>query len=141
MPDALSTTIDQFRVEVMMNLATGNFPLDIVDVNGQSPVVAVLDREPLAVLIRRVANTGGYANVFAKGVNVRQVSVLRSESALFEAHADDMTGEAPSGAVTVGAFLDYVSTQKNGVRIPAILPTPSVSATVRDAREIEFQPA
>lgn len=139
MGDVNMTAIEEFRVEVLMNLATGDFPLDIVDERGEMPVVVALDEEPLEVLMRRVANTGGYANVFAKGEHaIRQASVLRRESALYEADADDMTVEAPAGHVTVGAFLDYVRTQEHGVNIPAILPAQAIPATVRDAREVEF---
>jgi hypothetical protein len=129
--------LDRFRVAVMMNLATSDLRLDIVDEHGETPVVVALDDESLATLMRRVANTGGYANVFARGAHVRQVSVLRAESALFESVADDMTAEAPSGAVTVGAFLDYVETQKNGVNIPAVIPS-AMSATVRNPRDVVF---
>lgn len=130
--------IDAFRVEVMMNLATSDIRLDIVDDRGEVPVVVALDDEPLSVLMRRIANTGGFANVFARGPHVRQVSFVRAESSLFEKDADDMVAdEAPSGAVTVGAFLDYVETQSDGVNIPAVLPS-AMGATVRDARDVVF---
>ena len=49
-----------------------------------------------------------------------------------------MTIEAPSGDVTVGAFLDYVGTQSHGVSIPAVLPMGNTPAMVKNPREVEF---
>ncbi len=125
------SAIEEFRLDVMTNVATGALKLDVVDTVGRTPVVVALDEEQLATLMLRVANIGGYANVFSRGPGgVRQVSVIRAESSLYERDADDMTTDMPSGAVTIGAFLDYVaqknctaSSKRGGSDIPAILGT------------------
>ncbi|MDX2377886.1 hypothetical protein M4I32_13875 [Microbacterium sp. LRZ72] len=130
--------VEDFRLEVMMNLANGDIDLDVVDAAGRRPVIVALDDEHLATLIRRIENVGGYANVFARGTHVRQVSVIRSESALFENEADDLSVEAPAGTVSVGAFLDYVSIQAHGVKVPAVLRADEPGATARHARDVAF---
>lgn len=132
------SAIEEFRLDVMTNVATGALKLDVVDAEGRTPVVVALDEEQLATLMLRVANIGGYANVFSRGTSgVRQVSVIRAESSLYERDADDMTIEMPSGAVTIGAFLDYVATQKNGVTVPAILKH-DTGAMLRDAKAVQL---
>lgn len=130
--------LDQFRTEVMTNVGLGMINLDIVDTAGQHPVVVALESESVAVLMRRVAQIGNFANVFVGGSHqIRLVNVMPSESAIFEHEADDMTGEPPRGNVMVGAFLDYLQTQKHGVRVPALLPSSEVS-TIANPREVSF---
>lgn len=134
--------LDDFRLEVMMNLGLSDIALDVVDEDGNRPVVVALDDESLATLMRRVATVGGYANVFSRGVGiVRRVAIMRTESAIFADDAEDMTVDAPSGLSTVGAFLDYVASQRHGVKIPAILPRVQQPATARHASEVQFQTA
>ena len=138
MHDELSE-LDRFWTEVLVNLADQDITLDITDSNGECPVVVALDEERLAVLMRRVEGVGGFANVFSRGKRlVRQVSVLRASDALFEAEAENMTAEPPSGDVSVGAFLDYVETQKRGVVIPALPNAPTNAQVLREVREVAF---
>jgi hypothetical protein len=131
--------LNRFRLDVMMNLSTGEIPLNVVDVDGRRPVIAALESELLSTLMHRVHAIGGYANVFVSdgGDRVRQVSVIRGESAFFADVADDMVAEAPSGIVHVGTFLDYVATQEHGVMVPAILRDEQPSK-LQDAREVSF---
>lgn len=130
--------LDEFRFELMMNLSTNDVPLTVVDVDGRVPVVAALEHELLATLMHRVYAVGGYANVFVAGSSrIRQVSVIRGESALFADVADDMVSEAPSGVVHIGAFLDYVATQEHGVMVPAILRS-EMPSRLQDPRDVSF---
>lgn len=143
MTDDIRAVLDDFRVEVLTNIAAYDIPLDIVDEEGRTVVLVALDQEPLAALARRVANVGGYANVFVRGPRgVRRVSVLPATESFFERDADDMTAEPPSGISTVGLFLDHVANHPAGVTIPALLPRQAavhgVQQVAKDAREVQF---
>lgn len=133
--------LDQFRMEVNRALAIGEFAdteLSVVDENGNRPVVVALGEERLSVLLRRVENVGGYANVFVQyGDVVRRLAVMDVLGALDVREADDMTSKAeqPSANSTVGAFVSYLAQRKSGILLPARLATPAHTAL--PARQVE----
>lgn len=124
MDDTTSERLRSFRKEVDLSLVFGplaDVGLPVVDDHGQRMVVVALGDERLGVLLRRIAQTGGNANVFVKGADdeVVRLSVINDPCALDSNSADDMTGDArPSLQATVAVFVDYLRTQRSGVRIP-----------------------
>ncbi|MDR6172599.1 MULTISPECIES: hypothetical protein [unclassified Curtobacterium] len=134
--------LDAFRAEINRSLAVGDFAaveLEVVDVEGRTPVVVALADERLPVLLRRIEAVGGYANVFVKtGSGVRRVAVMDVDGALDVRSADDMrsAAEQPSSDSTVGAFVDYLAHRVGGVVLPARLATASRSAL--PARQVEI---
>lgn len=118
--------LDAFRRDVNLSLAVGELAdvdLEVVNSEGKSPVVVALDEERLEVVLRRVQNAGGFANLFVKGPGVvRRASFIDARSALGEAGADDLTGaQRPSGQTTIGMFLDYAALHDEGVNLPLSL--------------------
>lgn len=132
-------TLQEFTTEVMWNFGVHDLALDVVDEHGKHPIVPALENEPLGSVMRRVMMlSGGYANVFVRGEEeIRQVSFIPVDSAIYADEADDMTGEPPAGIVTIGAFLDYLETQPHGVNLPALLPIPT-GARVSNVRSVTF---
>lgn len=118
--------LDELRRYVNLNLARGVFSdteLEVVDVDGHAPVVVALDEERLEVVLRRIQNAGGYANVFVAGAeHIRRASFIDARSAVTEAGADTLTGDLrPSGQTTIGMFLDYTEMHPEGVILPMSL--------------------
>ncbi len=134
--------LDAFRQEVDRSLAVGRFAeveLEVVDVEGRSPVVVALEDERLPVLLRRIEAVGGYANVFVKTRDgVRRVSVMNVDGALDVRGADDMRREVdqPSVDSSVGVFIDYLAARTAGVVLPARLASASMNAL--PARQVEI---
>ncbi|MDP9735050.1 MULTISPECIES: hypothetical protein [unclassified Curtobacterium] len=134
--------LDAFRQEVDRSLAVGRFAeieLEVVDVEGRSPVVVALEDERLPVLLRRIEAVGGFANVFVKTRDgVRRVSVMDVDGALDVRGADDMRreGDQPSADSSVGVFVDYLAARTAGVVLPARLASASKNAL--PARQVEI---
>lgn len=119
--------LDAFRNSINFHLALGDLAeeeLPVVDANGRHPVVAALEGERLAVVLRRIENVGGYANVFVrKDDAVALLAFIDSSCAIDSASAEDLSsdGSRPGPDATVGMFLDYLALKPNGVRLPARL--------------------
>ncbi|WP_139327413.1 hypothetical protein [Microbacterium sp. RURRCA19A] len=119
--------LDKFRNSINFNLALGELShedLPVVDNDGKHPVVAALVGEDLPVLLRRVRNVGGYANVFVSdGATVRMLAFIDASCAIGASDAEDLAtdGSRPSADATVGMFLEYLALKPNGVRLPAQL--------------------
>lgn len=134
--------LDAFRAEINRSLAVGDFAavaLEVVDLEGRTPVVVALADDRLPVLLRRIESVGGYANVFVKTAGgVRRVAVMDVDGALDVRSADDMrsASEQPSSDSTVGAFVDYLAHRVSGVVLPARFATASRSAL--PARQVEI---
>lgn len=137
--------LDAFRREVDRSLAVGRFAdleLEVVDVDGRSPVVVALEDERLPVLLRRLEAVGGYANVFVRtGDGVRRVAVMDTDGALDVRGADDMRSadDQPGADSSVGVFVDHLATRSGGVLLPARLATASRNAL--PARQVEILPS
>jgi hypothetical protein len=140
----LITELDAFRHEVDRSLAVGalaDVDLQVVDLEGRSPVVVALEDERLPVLLRRVEAVGGYANVFVRTrQGIRRISVMDVDGALDVRSADDMRAhdEQPSTASTVGTFVDYLTARAGGVVLPARLASAARGAL--PARQVEIVP-
>lgn len=134
-------TLQEFTTEVMWNFGVRDLTLDVIDDQGKRPIIPAIENEMLGAVMRRVMMlSGGYGNVFVRGKHaVRQVSFIPSESALYADEAEDMTSEPPAAIVTIGAFLDYLETQRSGVNIPALLPIPT-GARASNVRPVTFEP-
>ena len=134
--------LDAFRAEVSRSLAVGdlaNVELEVVDVDGRTPVVVALEDERLPVLLRRIEAVGGYANVFVRTrAGIGRIAVMDVEGALDVRSADDMrpVAEQPSPDSTVGTFIEYLEHRAGGVVLPARLATASRSAL--PARQVEI---
>lgn len=122
-----TSALDKFRNWINVNLAIGALAdenLPVVNNDGRHPVVTALGGERLAVLLRRVENVGGFANVFVdSGETVRMIAFIDSSCAIDSANAEDLAadGSRPGADATVGMFLDYLALKPNGVRLPARL--------------------
>lgn len=120
-----ASELDKFRNSININLAVGALAdedLPVVDNDGRHPVVAALEGERLAVLLRRIENVGGYANVFVSNHDsVTMLAFIDSSCAIDAAGAEDLAsdGERPGADATVGMFLQYLALKPNGVRLPA----------------------
>ncbi|NMW65447.1 hypothetical protein HHJ78_07900 [Mobiluncus mulieris] len=79
--------------------------------------------QPLGELLKRVRTCGGYATIYSlrnDGVT-RVIACIKQESAL-PTNPTDMTEEPPSPDATIGAFIDYLATQDNGIIMHDTLP-------------------
>lgn len=136
------SVLDEFRRSINLNLAIGALAgeeLPVVDNTGRHPVVAALGEERLAVLLRRVENVGGYANVFVLTDDaVRMVPFIDASCAIDASAAEDLSADdsRPGIDATVGMFVDYLELKPNGIRLPSridderpFIPTP---------REVQF---
>lgn len=127
MNDDFTRELDEFRREINLELALGdiaNADLPVVNDEGDAPVVVALAEERLSVLLARVRNAGGYANVFVrleKGHS--RIAFIDVAGALDPDAAEDFASAEgrPSGRANVGLFLEYLKTRPQGVRIPARL--------------------
>ncbi|WP_420368530.1 hypothetical protein [Curtobacterium sp. L1-20] len=134
--------LDAFRAAVSRSLAVGDLAgaeLEVVDVDGRTPVVVALDEERLPVLLRRIEAVGGYANVFVRmGAGIGRIAVMDVDGALDVRSADDMraVAEQPSPDSTVGAFVAYLMHRPGGAVLPARLATATRSAM--PARQVEI---
>ncbi|MFT4135346.1 hypothetical protein [Microbacterium sp.] len=127
MSDVLRDELDEFSREINLELAIGGLSsstLPVVNDDGESPVVVALAEERLSVLLARVRNVGGYANVFVRlpGGHSR-TAIIDVAGAIDPDAAEDFASAEgrPSAAANVGMFLDYLRTRPNGVRIPSRL--------------------
>lgn len=100
-------------------------PLPVTDDEGNRPVVVALSDELLATLIDRLRDAGGFANVFIQTPTglIEAMSVVRSECAIGTPD-DDLSapGDLPHAQSTVGMFLAYVRTRRNGVAFSSVAP-------------------
>lgn len=117
--------LTQLAIRVNSMLIDGALPeLPVVDEEGEYPLVFALEHERLAVLLRRVQNHKGFANIFVLRADDRIVplSAVLASDALGEHLADNMTGaEQPSIQSSVGSFVDYLVAHGNGVMLPSRL--------------------
>ena len=126
--------LDHLRQEVNLNLAFGAVDdLDLVtNDRGECPVVVALDTEALSVVLGRLRAVGGYGTVFSRGpAGVRVVSMIHDVCAI-GAPSDSLI---PGPESEYGMYLDYVTSQPDGVAIPAAFDRP---AKARDARPVEL---
>lgn len=125
MMKARSDQLDEFRRHINLELAIGDIAtaeLPVVNDDGDAPVVVALADERLGVLLARVRNAGGYANVFVRleeGYSL--IAFIDVDGAIDPSAAEDFASAAnrPSGNASVGMFLDYLRTRPHGLRIPA----------------------
>lgn len=117
--------LNELAIRVNSALVDGSLPEPrVVDENGEFPLVFALESERLAVLLKRVRNHNGFANIFVLRDNdsVALISAVPTSDALREHLADDMTGaEQPSAQSSVGVFLDYLIAHGEGVLIPSAI--------------------
>ena len=112
--------LDAFRAEVVANIAIAGIDLKITDEHGAFPVVAALDSEPVALLMRRIAGVGGNATVFSRGRDfVRLATIVNADDALDPSAGEDMASEGnrPGESASVGALLDYLALKEDGVKL------------------------
>ncbi len=104
--------IKDFEGSVLYNILIGNFTPKITDENGETPVIACLDSEPLGMLFERIEKCGGYATIYSLTDTgaVRVVGVLPKRSALTQDSAS-LVKEPPSPEASIGVFLDFVALQ------------------------------
>ena len=97
MPDA---RLDDFRKEVAYNLEFGalrDAQLPVTGVGGTRPIVTALADEPLAVMLNRLRDAGGTANVFIRGTDtVWLIPIVDSRAAIIDTEADVQTVRAIS---------------------------------------------
>lgn len=144
MSDEMSDRLDRFRREVHTNLALGALAdqeLQVVDDEGNFPIVVALEDERLAVLMRRVSNVGGYATAFvSRDASVQVLSFIDSSCSIDADSAEDLVADdsRPGATATVGMFMDYLVLKPRGVKLPAKMddPGPFVPAP----REVSFAP-
>jgi hypothetical protein len=138
-----TSELDVFRVVVDRELAYGAFAdedLPVVNDDGDAPVVVSLDEERLSVLLRRIENVGGYANVFVRSASrIRRFSVLNVAGALDVRDAEDLTAvtDQPNGNSDVGTFVDYLERRPRGIVLPARLAGVGLDARTLPARQVE----
>lgn len=143
MSDPLGAELDVFRHEINLELAIGDLAkstLPVVNDEGDAPVVVALAEERLSVLLARVRNAGGYANVFIRLPDGHsRVAIIDVAGAIDPGAAEDFASAAdrPSGNASVGMFLVYLSTRPNGVRIPSHLHDDEM-AVVGQPRELSL---
>ncbi|WP_119697057.1 hypothetical protein [Microbacterium halotolerans] len=132
--------LDEFRAQVIFNIAVHDIPIDVTDTQGEMPVVVALDDERASVLMQRVQAVGGSATVFTRGEShVRMFVVIDERCALGSDGADDMTGtERPSPNATVGMLLDYLGQRPEGIRIPSKLEPETRRASLSQPRDVAF---
>lgn len=132
--------IDRFRIEIMQNLASTAFELEIVDETGHYPVVAVLEEEHISVLARRVAGVGGYANVFVRGDDhVSYMAFVPEASAFLADEAEDLSAfGAVAADATVGMLVDYAKLRPTGLKLPETFSRAASEARVGAPREVSF---
>lgn len=121
----MNEQLARFEAEVLYNVLLGNTSPKVTDKYGDSPIVACLDSEPLAVLVERVKACGGDATIYSlgdDGATIRVVASMSPECAISD-EVTDMTGQPPSGLTSVGLFIDYVESQADGILVPEILPS------------------
>lgn len=123
---SLSTAqnLDELRKRVVRQVAFGDVELTVTDDEGKMPIVVALAGERLAVLVGRVANAGGSANVFVgRGDEMYQVSAVRTECARGGDQVDRLA--VPSGAdSTVGMFVDALVSAPRGLNLSMPRPYP-----------------
>lgn len=111
--------IDQFRLEVMQNVALHEIELQVVDVHGRHPVVVALADETVRTLALRLHAVGGYANLFVRdGDSVEIMPFLPATEAFFADDAEDLTRPGSvSLDASVGMLLECARTAPHGVRV------------------------
>jgi hypothetical protein len=136
--------LDAFRQLIDWHLACGalaDYELPVTSDDGGFPVVVAAEGERLSMVLGRVRAVGGFANLFVKGKRgrVRMASVI-GEACAIPTPDDKLIGDdAPGVDATVGAFLDYVERQPNGVMVSAAVGQPTACA--RDAKTVKLAAA
>lgn len=105
-----------FEGALLYNVMLGTLHPKVTDTEGVTPIVACFDSEPLCDLLKRVRTCGGYATIYSQRDDrvIRVIACIKQESAL-PATSTDLTEEPRSPDATIGAFIDYLVTQENGI--------------------------
>lgn len=124
--------LQDFEGEVLYNVMMGVAVPKVTDDQGDTPIVACLDSECLGDLFAKIRLCGGYATVYslADSGEVRVFAAI-SDKCSIHTKSTDMTSECPSADASVGAFIDFLVTQGDGVLVPDILPSTRVKSCGR----------
>lgn len=115
--------LSDFENAVMYNAMIGNLSPKVTDISGDTPIVACLDSEKVGDLFERVRACGGYATIYSLSEDgaVRVIACIKGECAICNSPTD-MINEPPSANATVGAFIDYLALQEDGIMMSEPLP-------------------
>lgn len=115
----MSEELDNARRLVHALIGLNGLNLPVQNRNGEKFVVVALEREPLPVLIERVRQAGGYANVFV------QMSDFLIQFGVVE--SADSPSEDPSkleiyqdNTATIGTFVEFLTQTDSPVGIELI---------------------
>ena len=112
----MEITSSEFEDYILYSVLSGELTLKVTDSQGAIPVIACLESEPLEKLFTCLENCGWNATVYtlSNSGKIRVTGVINADSAL-TINATNLINEPFSRYSSIGMFIDYVSTQKDGV--------------------------
>ncbi|MCI6584064.1 MAG: hypothetical protein MSC45_03200 [Mobiluncus sp.] len=115
----MNEELNDARRQVHALIGLNALPLPVVNNDGDAVVVVALADESVPVLIDRIRQSGGYANVFVKMSDyLVQFGMIESSCALDE--DPNPIRVYQDNTATVGAFVDFLSQSDSPVGIELI---------------------
>ncbi len=121
---------------VFHDLAVHRRELPVVLADGSHPIVVALDDELLSVVVARIKDSGGSANLFVELAPDQVVLLSVSDSAAGVERAEVFSSEPMHRDVTIGMLATYVSTAPEGVQVTVKVPKLDADLHYVERREL-----
>ena len=111
----MNKELADFENEVLYNVMLGTTTPKVTDSRGHTPLIACLESETVGTLLARIERAGGCGTIYALS-KTGKVSVIAVQDKDPEVPSPtDLAADTLSESSPIGLFIDYISTQEDGV--------------------------
>ncbi len=111
----MNKELADFENEVLYNVMLGTTTPKVIDSRGHTPLIACLESETVGTLLARIERAGGCGTVYALS-ETGEVSVVAVQDKDPQAPSPtDLAADTLSENSPIGLFIEYISTQEDGV--------------------------
>ncbi|WP_215523457.1 hypothetical protein [Varibaculum prostatecancerukia] len=111
----MNKELADFENEVLYNVMLGTTTPKVIDSRGHTPLIVCLENETVGTLLARIERAGGCGTVYALS-ETGEVSVIAVQDKAPEAPSPtDLAADTLSENSPIGLFIEYISTQEDGV--------------------------
>lgn len=133
----INPRLDSLRRKVLKAVGMAGIDLPVVNDRGQRQIVVALEEESFSLLMQRLRNAGGYANVFVEtSKGLVSVSVIKQECSLASGSCEHIDMPISSSS-DVGMFLNYLEQHPEGVAVTMKQDDPVHQGVATDVREVD----
>lgn len=111
----MNKKLANFEANVLYNVMLGTTTPKVIDSRGHTPLIACLENETVGTLLARIERAGGCGTVYALSETGRVRVVAVQEKAPEVSSPTNLAADTLSENSPIGMFIDYISTQEEGV--------------------------